>query len=82
MGRTRTGRARGKDGRAGRFRRFTREDIEKRGDNLDVTWLKDESAGGNEELPEPEVIAGMILERLQTAMEEIEALQEELGAGT
>ncbi|MEZ4294772.1 MAG: N-6 DNA methylase [Polyangiaceae bacterium] len=74
--------ARKDEGEQGRFRRFTREDIEKRGDNLDVTWLKDESAGGNEELPEPEVIAGMILERLQTAMEEIEALREELGAGT
>ena len=67
------------EGEAGRFRRFTREEIEKRGDNLDVSWLKDESAAGHEDLPEPEVIAGMILERLQTAMEEIEALREELG---
>ncbi len=69
------------EGEAGRFRRFTREEIEKRGDNLDVSWLKDESAAGHEDLPEPEVIAGMILERLQTAMEEIEALREELGVG-
>lgn len=72
--------ARADQGEKGRFRRFSREEIEKRGDNLDVTWLKDESAGGHEELPEPEVIAGMILERLQAAVEEIEALREELGA--
>lgn len=73
--------ARKDEGEAGRFRRFTREEIEKRGDNLDVSWLKDESVAGHEELPEPDVIAGMILERLQTAMEEIEALREELTDG-
>src|SRR5690606_38585942 len=32
------------EGPEGRFRRFTREDIKKRGDNLDIAWLKDASA--------------------------------------
>ena len=27
----------------GRFRKFTREEIAKRGDNLDISWLKDDS---------------------------------------
>lgn len=66
------------EGETGRFRRFTREEIDKRGDNLDVSWLKDDSVAEHEDLPEPDVIAGMILERLQTAMEEIEALQSEM----
>lgn len=61
-------------GEEGRFRCFTREQIAKRGDNLDIAWLKDEEAGNHEELPEPEEIAAMIRERLQTAMEEMEAL--------
>ncbi|MFO0589036.1 MAG: N-6 DNA methylase [Polyangiaceae bacterium] len=68
------------EGESGRFRRFSREEIAKRGDNLDVSWLKDDSHVGHEDLPEPDEIAGMILERLQTAVEEIEALREELGA--
>ena len=39
------GKAKRKDeGEEGRFRRFTRADIEKRNWNLDITWLKDEDA--------------------------------------
>lgn len=69
------------EGEAGRFRRYGREEIEKRGDNLDVSWLKDDSVTAHDDLPEPDEIAGVILERLRTAMEEIEALREELGSG-
>ncbi len=61
-------------GEEGRFRCFTREQIAKRGDNLDINWLKDDDAGNHEELPEPDEIAAMIRERLQTAMEEMDAL--------
>ena len=69
-------------GETGRWRRFTREEIAKRGDNLDITWLKDTSAGNHEELGEPEEIAAQILALLRTATEEIEALQIELGTAT
>ncbi|WP_417749786.1 N-6 DNA methylase [Rosistilla oblonga] len=61
-------------GESGRFRCFDREAIAKRGENLDLNWLKDESAGNHEDLPEPDLIAAMIRERLATAMEEIDAL--------
>ena len=47
-----------------------------RGENLDISWLKDENASNFDELPEPEVIAAMIRERLATAMEEKDALTE------
>jgi type I restriction enzyme M protein len=67
-------------GETGRFRKFTRAEIAKRGDNLDVTWLKDDSVADHADLPEPEVIAAEIVGLLQTAMEEMQALQEELGA--
>ena len=61
-------------GEAGRFRCFTREAVVKRGDNLDISWLKDEGAHSADDLTEPDEIAALIRDRLQTAMEEIDAL--------
>ncbi len=63
-------------GEEGRFRQFTREDIAKRGDSLDISWLKDDDLGHHEELGEPDEIAGAIMENLRAAMEELEGLQE------
>ncbi|NJM89626.1 MAG: N-6 DNA methylase [Hydrococcus sp. RU_2_2] len=63
-----------------RWRCFTREEIAKRGDNLDISWLRDESLQSGDNLPEPEIIAAEIMERLQialTQMEELTALLEE-----
>ncbi len=61
-------------GEEGRFRCFSREDIAKRGDNLDISWLRDESLQSGENLPSPDIIAAEIFQRLQTATEEMEAL--------
>lgn len=61
-------------GEAGRFRCFAREAIAKRGDNLDLSWLKDDDAHSADDLPDPEEIAALIRERLQIAMEEIDVL--------
>lgn len=73
------GKSRRKDlGEGGRFRKFTREEIAKRGDNLDISWLKDDSVAGHEGLAEPDVIAAEIVAQLQTAMEEMEAIRESL----
>lgn len=68
-------------GPEGRFRKFTRDEIAKRGDNLDISWLRDESAASADDLPEPDVIAAEILGRLQTATTAIQELQELLEAG-
>lgn len=74
------GRSKRKDqGETGRFRKFTREDIAKRGDNLDISWLKDDSVTDHADMPEPDVIASEIVAQLLTALEEMQALQEELG---
>jgi type I restriction enzyme M protein len=76
------GKSKRKDqGEAGRFRKFTREEIAKRGDNLDVSWLKDESVTDQADLPEPDEIAAEIVTQLQVALEEIRALQNELTTG-
>ncbi len=37
-----------------RFRRFTRQQIQERDDNLDLFWLKDASLEDSDDLPEPE----------------------------
>jgi type I restriction enzyme M protein len=73
------GKAKRKDqGETGHFRKFAREDIAKRGDNLDITWLKDDSLGNTDDLPKPEEIAAKIVGKLQTAMEEMEGLHRDL----
>ena len=66
-------------GEEGRFRKFTREEIAKRGDNLDISWLKDDSVTNQDDLPEPGEIADEIIEKLRVAMTEMEALRAELG---
>jgi type I restriction enzyme M protein len=66
-------------GESGRFRRFTRDWIAARGDNLDVTWLKDESEGTTDELPEPAALAQEAMGELEGALEELRGILEELG---
>jgi type I restriction enzyme M protein len=65
-------------GVSGRFRHFTRAEIASRGDNLDITWLKDNSADAEDGLETPEDIAAAIEGHLKTALEEIAALVAEL----
>jgi type I restriction enzyme M protein len=73
------GKAKRKDqDESGRFRRFTRDEIKARNDNLDITWLRDTEAEAEEGLTEPEDIAAAIIGHLKAALEEIETLDEEL----
>ena len=73
------GKSRRKDeGEEGRFRKFTREEIAKRGENLDITWLKDEGHQSADDLPEPDEIAAEIVANLQTAMAEMDELSRAL----
>jgi type I restriction enzyme M protein len=66
-------------GEAGRFRRFTREQIAERGDSLDIAWLKDDSDGNAADLPEPEVLAQEAMAELEGALEELRGILAELG---
>jgi type I restriction enzyme M protein len=71
------GRSQRKDeGESGRFRRFTREWIAERGDNLDISWLRDESEGHEDDLREPDEIAAEIRGHFRAAMDEMKALAE------
>jgi type I restriction enzyme M protein len=75
--------ARSDQGEEGRFRRFTREEIAARGDNLDISWLRDTSEDPEDTLTEPEEFIAAIRAHLANALAEIEALADELedGAG-
>lgn len=62
-------------GETGRFRYFSRDAIKARGENLDLSWLRDDDAQAGD-LPEPDVIAAEIADLLRTALEEVEALSD------
>jgi type I restriction enzyme M protein len=73
------GHAKRKDtGETGRFRCFSRDDIRKRGENLDLTWLRDDDATHHDDLPAPEVLVAGALENLRDAMDELQELEREL----
>jgi type I restriction enzyme M protein len=65
-------------GEEGRFRQFTRAEIAKRNDNLDISWLKDTSGDPEDGLETPEEIAAAIEGHLKAALLEVQVLVEEL----
>ena len=68
------------DGVDGRSRCFDRKDIAKRDDNLDITWLYNESSKATGDLT-PNEIANEIAANLRGALEEIDAFIEVLDSG-
>nr|WP_287363038.1 N-6 DNA methylase [Mesorhizobium sp.] len=62
----------------GRWKRFSRDTIAARNDNLDIAWLRDTETEAEEALTEAEDIAAAIIGHLKAALEEIEVLSEEL----
>lgn len=65
-------------GEDGRFRRFTRDEISARDDSLDISWLMDDSLGFEASLENPDDIALAILDHLRAAVQQIEALAEDV----
>jgi type I restriction enzyme M protein len=62
-----------------RFKKFTYEELIARDKaNLDIFWLKDDSLEDIANLPAPEIIAQEIVEELQAALAEFEAIAEAL----
>jgi type I restriction enzyme M protein len=72
------GAARTETGPEGRWRRFTREEITARNDNLDIAWLRDDSDAAEDDLSDPEDILAAILGHLRAALTEVEAVDTEL----
>jgi type I restriction enzyme M protein len=69
------------DGEEGRFRCFTRKQVEERNDSLDIAWLRETEEAAEEGLTEPEDIAAAIIGHLKAALGEIEELSAELEGG-
>lgn len=62
-----------------RFKRFTYDELIKRDKaSLDIFWLRDESLEDSENLPAPEIIAGEIVENLESAVEQFSGIGETL----
>jgi len=74
------GKSKRKDqGETGRFCRFSREQIAKRNDSLDISWLQDDSVRRGDDLPDPADIADEIIAKLSTATSEMQELARLLG---
>ncbi|REM98178.1 SAM-dependent methyltransferase, partial [Mycobacterium tuberculosis] len=69
------------EGKEGRLRCYTREQIVERGDSLDISWLKDADSVDASNLPSPEVLAAEAMAELSEALRELDALMQALGAG-
>lgn len=65
-------------GEFGRFREFSRDEIAKRNDNLDISWLRSDDEEVEKDLTEPEDIAAAIFGHLRATLQEIEAVEGEL----
>ena len=65
-----------------RFRRFSREEIAGRDDNLDIFWLRDDSGQtAADGALEPEDLIGEAMMRLETALDAVNELMAILGNG-
>lgn len=62
-----------------RFRRFSREEIAERDDNLDIFWLKDDSSGDPSKLPDPMELASEVLTHLETALASVNEIILKMG---
>jgi len=60
-----------------RFKCFTREEIKKRGNNLDITWLKETNPEGDE-IREPEELVTDATKALESALSGLKELSNEL----
>ncbi|MGJ0429427.1 N-6 DNA methylase [Methylobacter sp.] len=63
-----------------RLRCFSREQIRRKDDSLDLAWIRDDSVEDSASLPEPDVLITQALEEMAGAMQELQAILVELGA--
>jgi type I restriction enzyme M protein len=63
----------------GRWRSFDYEELIQRDKvNLDIFWIKDESLEDSDNLPEPDVILQEIIEDLESALEQLRGISEDV----
>ena len=69
-------------GNAGRFRAFTRREIERRDYNLNISWLEDSRIDTERLGLGPEDLVASIFAHLNSAVNEMDAFTDELVAGS
>ena len=62
-----------------RFKKFTISEIEKRGHDLNIFWLKDDSLGDSSNLLDPQELASEAVTQLETAMDSLNEIIVKLG---
>jgi type I restriction enzyme M protein len=62
-----------------RLRCFTREEIAKKDDSLDLAWIRDDRTEDVSTLPEPDVLINDAIEEMAGAMSELKSILVELG---
>jgi type I restriction enzyme M protein len=62
-----------------RLRCFSRDEIRKKDDSLDLAWIRDDSVEDSANLPEPDVLINEAIEEMAGAMNELKAILVELG---
>ena len=62
-----------------RFRGFGRQWIADRDDNLDISWLKDDSGGDRDNLPNPTTLATEAIDYLEEAIHQLRTIVDHLG---
>ncbi len=63
----------------GRWRSFTYDEITARDKtSLDISWIKDQSLADLDNLPDPDILAGEIVENIEAALSNFKAIQIEL----
>ncbi len=65
-------------GEEGRFRKFSLDQIKERNYKLDITWLKDESLEDADDLPDPQVLASEAITELETIVDDLKDILDEL----
>jgi type I restriction enzyme M protein len=63
-----------------RLRCFSRAEIAKKDDSLDLAWIRDDSTEDASTLPEPDVLINEAIEEMAGAMLELKSILVELGA--
>ena len=63
-----------------RLRCFSREEIAKKDDSLDLAWLRDDKNENSTNLPEPDILINEALDEMAGAMHELQAILVELGS--
>lgn len=62
-----------------RLRCFSRQDIAKKDDSLDLAWIRDDSTEDSANLPEPDMLIKEAMDEMAGAMRELQAILVELG---